>query len=192
MLVVSQFMLDRVPISDRIPLSKSNRIWSERFPVPKECRQTFLNLASVWSERFPVPKACRQTCLNLASVAKYLTCIFKMPKAPSALYNHNTHDATARQLNISGGGRNFATYTTSNVPIASVPPEAHSENEHYPDPMDIDDDNPTYDDDLNEESETVEVMPGVHVKPKPKAKRYENSVSAFRTCFISKAELHNC
>jgi hypothetical protein len=106
-----------------------------------------------------------------------------MPKVPSALYNHNTREATARQLNISGSSRNFASYVTSQVPLLPPPPEAHPEHEYYPvDLMDIDEDNPTYDQDpgdSDEEPETVEVMPGVHVKPKTKAKRYENSVSDF-------------
>jgi hypothetical protein len=112
-----------------------------------------------------------------------------MPKTPSALYNHNTREATARQLNISGGSRNFASYVTSQVSLPPPPSEAHPEHEYYPvDPMDIDEDNPVYNhpDDSDEEPETVEVMPGVHVKPKAKAKRYENSVGdLFLTCLIS-------
>lgn len=111
-----------------------------------------------------------------------------MPKAPSALYNHNTRDATARQLNISGSGRNFASYTTSQIPLAPAPPEAHPEHEYYtPDMMDIDidEDSPSHNHDPDEEPETIEVMPGVHVKSKTKAKRYENSVGGSLTCLVS-------
>ena len=99
-----------------------------------------------------------------------------MAKAHSTLYNHNARDAIARQLNISTNpsGRSSYSYTSSHLRLDPVVPEVCHENESYV--MDIDEDYVV--NNQNEDVEqVVEVMPGVHVLTKPKAKRYENSVS---------------
>lgn len=102
-----------------------------------------------------------------------------MPKVPSALYNHATRDATARQLNISTSstGRSLLSWRSSQVPLQPPVPLAQSTSEYYvADDMDIDDEVPANPVDEDERPQTIEVMPGVLVQPKLKAKRYENSV----------------
>lgn len=106
-----------------------------------------------------------------------------MPKQPSALYNHSSRNATARQLNISSSssGRTSYSYTSSQLPLVlpEPEPEPHPDGEYYGAPMDMDVDNdPTPGIDNIEEEENIEVVPGVHVHivPKATAKRYENSV----------------
>ena len=106
-----------------------------------------------------------------------------MPKQPSALYNHSSRNATARQLNISSSssGRTSYSYTSSQLPLVlpKPEPEPHPDGEYYGAPMDMDvNDDPTPGIDNIEEEENIEVVPGVHVHivPKATAKRYENSV----------------
>jgi hypothetical protein len=104
-----------------------------------------------------------------------------MPKVPSSLYDHSSRNATARQLNISTNtsGRASYSYTSSQIPVVPVAPQPHHDQEIFiPDAMDIDEDSTP--EDVMEEDETVEVMPGinVHIVP-PKEKRYENSVGSF-------------
>lgn len=99
-----------------------------------------------------------------------------MPKVPPTLYNHGARPVTTRQLNFSSDtdGRSSSSWVSSQVPLPSAPqPTNLPEDDYYPADagMDIDiDENP------DDQPQTIEVMPGVHVLPKPKAKRYENSV----------------
>jgi hypothetical protein len=100
-----------------------------------------------------------------------------MPKEPSVLYNHNARNAIARQLNLSTNpsGHSSYSYTSSEVRLAPVVPEVRPEDEYYLDAnMDIDEDH-AIGEDVREQ--VVEVMPGVNVVTKPKAKWYDNSVS---------------
>ena len=101
-----------------------------------------------------------------------------MPKEPSALYNHNAWNAIAHQINLSTNpsGRSSYSYTSSEVRLALVVPEVRPEDEYYPvdASMDIDEDH-VIGEDVREQ--VVEVMPGVNAITKPKAKRYDNSVS---------------
>lgn len=103
-----------------------------------------------------------------------------MPKAPSALYNHNARAATARQLNISSNasGRTTLSFPSSQVPLEPTAPEVRSENDYFTiDPsMDIDEDYIPNDPSVTDEPRVIEVMPGIRVLAKQKAKRYENSV----------------
>ena len=108
-----------------------------------------------------------------------------MPKQPSALYNHSSRNATARQLNIStsSSGQASVSYTSSQVPVEHTEPQPHQDSEHefyIPEAMDIDED-PAPEDTM-EENETVEAMPGVRVHVK--AKRYENSVGNIHYVFL--------
>jgi hypothetical protein len=134
----------------------------------------------------------RLLCLTLTSTLPFRYCthfspptlIITMPKIPTALYNHATRNATARQLNISGtvSGRSSYSYTSSQVTLEPVAPESHPAHEDYVNDLDVDiniDDGPG---DLNtaDEDGIVEVVPGVQaIITPPKAKRYENSVSQF-------------
>ena len=103
-----------------------------------------------------------------------------MPKATSTLYNHNARNAITRQLSISTNpsGRSSYTHVSSQVRLDPVAPEVHCESESYMTgaSMDIDEDHVvnSYNEDIEQ---VVEVMPGIHVVTKSKAKRYENSVS---------------
>jgi hypothetical protein len=110
-----------------------------------------------------------------------------MPKQPpSSLYNHKSRNATARQLNLSTNpsGRSSYSYTSSQLPVPPVAPEPHLGHEHYMEDfnMDVDGTEHAFDDNLNNIDEDVpdegiQVGPGVRVHiPKPKAKRYANSV----------------
>jgi hypothetical protein len=102
-----------------------------------------------------------------------------MPKVPSALYNHNARLATARQLNISSSssGRTTLSFPSSQVQVEPNPVEVDSQHEYYAvDPaMDIDEDHIVGDLDTSS-GNNVEVVPGIHVIAKVKAKRYINSV----------------
>jgi hypothetical protein len=103
-----------------------------------------------------------------------------MPKATSTLYNHNARNAFTRQLSISTNpsGRSSYTHVSSQVRLDPVAPEVHCENESYMmgASMDIDEDHVAnnYNEDIEQ---VVEVMLGIHVVTKSKAKRYEISVS---------------
>jgi hypothetical protein len=105
-----------------------------------------------------------------------------MPKEPSALYNHNARKAIAHQLNLSTNpsGCSSFSYTSSQVPLECVVPEVRPEDEcSTVDPsMDIDEDH-VIGEDLQAylQEQVVEVMPGINVKTKLKAKQYDNSVS---------------
>jgi hypothetical protein len=107
-----------------------------------------------------------------------------MPKEPTPLYNHNARKAIARQLNLTSNasGRSSYSYTSSQVEVNPVTREGHGEHEYYPvdsNMHDIDEDRIIEDQDIDMDGENrvIEVMPGIHVIAKPKAKRYENSVS---------------
>ena len=108
-----------------------------------------------------------------------------MRKEPSVLYNHNARNAIARQLNLSTNpsGCSSYSYTSSEVQLAPVVPEVRPEDEYYPvdASMDIDEDH-AIGEDVREQ--VVEVMPGVNVVTKPKAKQYNNSVSFSRFDFL--------
>jgi hypothetical protein len=112
-----------------------------------------------------------------------------MPKEPSPLYDHRARNATARQLNLStnASGRSSYSYSSSQVPITPIAPKPPVEQDYAQDfNMDVDNSEHhapdgilnTIDEDGPDEGLRTEVMPGVRVKiiPKPKAKRYANSV----------------
>jgi hypothetical protein len=104
-----------------------------------------------------------------------------MPKAAAGLYNHNTRNTLTRQLKFStdSSGRSSYSYTSSQVRLDPVVPEAHREDESnvMDASMDIYEDHVNSND--NEDvGQVVEVMRGVRVVTKPKAKRYDNSVSS--------------
>jgi hypothetical protein len=104
-----------------------------------------------------------------------------MPKVPTQLYNHNARNTTARQLNLSTNpsGRTSYSYTSSHVQLDPVEPEAHGEVYAVDLSMDIDDDHEVNIPSMTEQEATrvFEVVPGLRVVSKLKAKRYDNSVS---------------
>jgi hypothetical protein len=105
-----------------------------------------------------------------------------MPKAPSALYNHNVRLATACQLNISSGasGRTTLSFPSAQVQVEPPPAVDHQHDYYTVDlAMDIDEDHIPGDPDTPCSDSTIEVAPGVRVVTKPKAKRYINSVCFF-------------
>ena len=117
-----------------------------------------------------------------------------MPKVPiPKLYNHSERASVSHQISSSSGststGRCHATYDTSSIHVS-----------HAPDPDDDDIDGmdvafPLQDHDQainnpepsSELQTEIEELPGLKVRAKPRAKRYENSVIPLLSvsCFIN-------
>jgi hypothetical protein len=106
-----------------------------------------------------------------------------MPKQPTEpLYNHKARPFVSRQINVDVAGttghRNVSLTSNLIAPTSLPLPVLREPDELFPVPMDVDDDLGAVEGegDSSETATAVPALPGVHVVPKERAKRYENSV----------------
>lgn len=105
---------------------------------------------------------------------------FVMPKVQPQLYNHSARPTTTRTYSTTTApsGRSYVASTIRQrhvTPLSSSHPQ--TDDDYVPMPMDIDEDMGGTSNDLSIENEEEQIIVGVKVVAKQKAKRYENSVS---------------
>ena len=119
--------------------------------------------------------------------------LHNMPKAAPKLYNHSQRQTLAHQVASSSSstssGHHHVTYNTTSldVPIpAPDPGDAMDIDESYPEHHHLDHLTP------HQEEEVAE-LPSVKVTAKPRAKRYENSVTKFlEVCWFADSTSRMC